>query len=209
MGKEFSPDTVNYDPDVYVYTSLPATKPPFIAEGLAECILRGPDKRAIVSVPGFPKPMTSPSTVSYRIAPVEGMGQGVFVTRNLSTGDLIITERPLMIAPRAITTGGSYPKYFTHEQVRQAKMFEWEEQLQRCYSRMEPNRKAAFDALYNSHTEDGSGRILGIMRTNGYSIGTLAASDDDNGVLAYSAICDKMSRINHRYVSPTLSTELL
>lgn len=112
-------------------------------------------------------------------------------------GGLIITERPLMIVPRAIPSSGNYSENFTREQVRQAHISEWEVYLQKCYSRMEPDKKAAFDSLWNSHTEDGSGPIFGIIRTNAYSIGNLDPdSKDDN--FAYSAILDKMSRINHR-----------
>ena len=54
-------------------------------------------------------------------------------------------------------------------------------------------------ALANSYTEDGSGPILGIVRTNGYQVpGLYDSGDEDDNAGAYTAVLKVMSRINHR-----------
>jgi len=42
---------------------------------------------------------------------------------------------------------------------------------------MEPERRAKLMALTNSHLEDGSGPIHGIVRTNGYAVENLWDGD--------------------------------
>ena len=64
---------------------------------------------------------------------------------------------------------------------------------------MTDENREAFMALANSYTEDGSGPILGIFRTNGYQVPGLYDSgheDDDAG--ACTSVLKVMLRINHR-----------
>jgi hypothetical protein len=162
-----------------------------------ECILRGSTKRTILSTPGYPKPLIEPPTPCYRIAPCEN-GLGMFATRDIFMGDLIVAERPLMLTPRGLRlpTSIGFPPTFTAEQRRQAAMFEWEKLLQSSFDRMEPENQVAFMALANSHLEDGSGPILGVIRTNGFEV---AGLDDPIPEGEYTGVGKIISRVNHRY----------
>ena len=78
-------------------------------------------------------------------------------------------------------------------------MHEWKERLGIALKRMTNENREAFMALANSYTEDGSGPILGIVRTNGYQVpGLYDSGDEDDNAGAYTAVLKVMSRINHR-----------
>lgn len=52
--------------------------------------------------------------------------------------------------------------------------------------------------MANSHTEDGSGPILGIIRTNGYQVPRLYDNGHEgDNTRAYTAVLKVMSRVNH------------
>ena len=51
-------------------------------------------------------------------------------------------------------------------------LIEWERTLEPAVGRVEPKERNAFMELANSHKDDGSGPILGIIRTNGFSLGS-------------------------------------
>jgi hypothetical protein len=48
--------------------------------------------------------------------------------------------------------------------------FEWEEQLQMVFNRMDEDKKLVFMALANSHKEDGTGPLLGVQRMNEFGL---------------------------------------
>lgn len=135
------------------------------------------------------------------------MGQGVFATRDIPMGGIIFAERPLIVSPRALTPFSKV----NHEDYSLADytkivMFEREQLLEAAAERMEPETRARLMALMNSHAEDGSGPINGIVRTNGYQVSNLRDGDgefkeeDTSNPYYYSVLCDVGSRINHRYV---------
>ena len=65
---------------------------------------------------------------------------------------------------------------------------------------MMPEAKEEFMSLANSHKHDGSGPILGVIRTNGFRISfnqALPGLNEDFG-LGYSAVGIIASRFNHR-----------
>ncbi|KAI0312421.1 hypothetical protein OF83DRAFT_660217 [Amylostereum chailletii] len=59
------------------------------------------------------------------------------------------------------------------------------------------SRREAYMSLANSHTQDGSGAALGIMRTNGFAISakTLTEGGDEDEI--YSVVAEQLSHINH------------
>ncbi|KAF5376403.1 hypothetical protein D9615_008618 [Tricholomella constricta] len=166
-----------------------------------ECLfLGGKQKREIVSTPGFPSPIPRPPQIRHRIKPSR-FGIGMFATRNIKMGDLIVSERPLLVSPSALPPLiPNFPKGFkpTFLQFTQGRMAEYEKTLEICLGRMLPENRAAFLALHNSHTEDGSGPIFGRIRTNGIGIiEKTEKSDLDAGDYGYSAVFNDISRINH------------
>ncbi|KAI5831716.1 SET domain-containing protein [Schizophyllum commune Tattone D] len=162
-----------------------------------EAILDGPTKRLIFTQPGFPNPILRPTHIAHRIAPCEGKGLGVFATRDIKASELILAERPLTLAPLMLPRVDGIPDHFTTEQVIQAKMAEWEKALEILVSRMLPERKDALMALSNCHEHDGSGPILGRLRTNGIAAMGLHYAGMKGRPGRYTATCEIISRVNH------------
>ncbi|KAF5376449.1 hypothetical protein D9615_008610 [Tricholomella constricta] len=203
--KEYDSSTTVYPDNACICTTLPSRS---FGDTLAdnpdnwtECLfLGGKQKREIVSTPGFPSPVPRPPQVRHRIGPSR-FGIGMFATRNIKMGDLIVSERPLLVSPIAVPPLPlNLPISFepTLLQIMQARMVEHEKRLENCLGRMLPENRAAFLALHNSHTEDGSGPIFGRIRTNGIGIiEKTKKSDLDAGDYGYTAVFDAISRINH------------
>lgn len=166
-----------------------------------ECVLAGHIKRRILNTPGFPRPVEkiAGGKVNHRVGPSPFGGLGVFATRIVRYGDLIVAERPLLISPRGFEmVAGSGSKGLTQAEMIQVAMHEWEEHLDIAVKRMTDENREAFMALANSHTEDGSGPIQGIVRTNGYKVPGLYDGQEGDDTRAYTAVMNVMSRINHR-----------
>lgn len=186
-----------------VYITLPSKPASDVSlfndpDGWTESLLRRPALDHILSSPGFPCRPHHPPDVCFRIGPSQ-TGLGMFATRDLTMGDHILTERPLTVTP----TGIPMPNFakglvgLTDAERRQAILNEWENTyLQPCFNRLDPKTQEAFLDLANSHTEDGSGPILGVIRTNGFEVAGVM-DPDPNG--EYAAVCKTMCRINHRY----------
>ncbi|KAF8067863.1 hypothetical protein FPV67DRAFT_1162291 [Lyophyllum atratum] len=184
-----------------VYITLPSDPPPGAklvegTDGWTECLLRRRALATILSTPGFPCPPHYPEDVCFRIGPSQN-GLGMFATRDLSMGDHILTERPLTVTPTAIPM----PHFarslagLTDEQRSQAILDEWEKSfLLPCFSRLDSTTQADFLDLANSHTADGSGPVLGVIRTNGFEVAGVV-DPEANG--EYAAVCKVMCRINH------------
>ena len=108
------------------------------------------------------------------------MGQGVFAICDIKRGELILAERPLLVAPRTIMlpNGTFRSNHYTDEVKNQITMSEFESMLETTIGRFPPEIQADFRALHNSHTGDGSGPLLGISRTNGYTTANLYDGSD-------------------------------
>jgi hypothetical protein len=160
-------------------------------------------KKAIISTPGFPSPIPKPDKpTSYRISktPVTGGasgGLGMVATRDLKMGDLIISERPLFVTCPAACSRAGIPDNTSMEQCIQAMLVQWEKVLEPGFKRMSEDNQAAFKALANSHTEDGSGPILGVIHTNGFGV-YLGKNEKENLTSAvHSVVYNHISRVNH------------
>ncbi|EDQ99662.1 uncharacterized protein LACBIDRAFT_334802 [Laccaria bicolor S238N-H82] len=202
--RETSGGTVDYSDNMIIVTTLPPMNRDATLDdepdNWTECVLAGHIKRRILSTPGFPRPVqkTAGGKVNHRVRPSSFGGLGMFAARPLRTGDLIIAERPLLISQRSFEmTVGSGMEGFTQAEIIQVNVKEWEELLDVAVKRMTDENRKAFMALANSHTEDGTGPILGILRTNGYKVPGLYDGDEADNARAYAAVLNMMSRINH------------
>ena len=205
FGREFSGDTVDLGENAIVVTTLPRMNLGATLDdepdNWTQCILAGHIKRRILSTPGFPRPVEKPAggKVNHRVGPSPFGGLGLFATRPVRAGDLIVAERPLLISPRGFEIRvGPNSKGVTEAEMIQVAMQDWEERLGIALKRMTDENRKAFMALANSHTEDGTGPIFGIVRTNGYKVPGLYDGDDEDDNRAYTAVLNVMSRINHR-----------
>ena len=159
-----------------------------------ECIIRcATARKTILSIPNFPLPVPTPNEINYRIGTTVNMGLGMFATRDIQRGDLILAERPLILTPITPHPSPDLPAAVLQEQLKALGHFDWEEFLQPCFARLTQENQAAFRALANSHTEDGSGPLLGVIRTNGFGV-TL----EEGHLNKYTAVYKEVSRINHR-----------
>ncbi|KAK0461169.1 uncharacterized protein EV420DRAFT_1530686 [Desarmillaria tabescens] len=165
--------------------------------GWTECIISAPLKSTILATPGYPLTIKQPDTRAHRISPSPGKGLGMFATRKLAAGALILSERALLITPATrgikLDLSGKYPV----EQAKQAMLFDWEKYLEHAFNRMPKEYQTAFMALHNSHTQDGSGPLTGILRTNGYGLNGLHDEGRPGLKGAYSGVFNELSRLNH------------
>jgi hypothetical protein len=182
-------------PGAMTFTALPIGADD--DEPVTECFLFEGSKEVLMGLPGFPQPVDRPATRAFRMAPSPGKVAGLFSTRKLKAGDLILSERPLLIAARGVPV--SCPPTFTREQIFQHSLNVLEKYLEISVNRMRPEAKAAFMALANSHKEDGSGPIVGIVRTNALALEGLRPGVKDE-TESYGAICQDISPLNHRLV---------
>ncbi|KAF7357576.1 Aldehyde dehydrogenase [Mycena sanguinolenta] len=188
-------------PGALTYTRLPIDAED--DEPVTECIFFAGSKEIVINTPGFPQPLVHPAKPTFRLGTVPGKGVAVFSMRDLKMGDLILCERPLLISVRGVPTPEN--PNFTEEMFLQHTMNFFEKCVAFAVDRMRPKDKAAFMALANSHTEDGSGPCVGVIRTNGLGVSGLLPSKTDLPSNIYSATCKDISRLNHS-CSPNTST---
>lgn len=198
--------TITSQPAIVTIPARLVGQPPD-PDGHSQWIVNGSTKNKVLNAPGYPQPVPKSPGKSYEVKSTPTMGQGVFATRDIPMGGIIFAERPLIVSPRALTPFSKV----NHEDYSLADytkivMFEREQLLEAAAERMEPETRARLMALMNSHAEDGSGPINGIVRTNGYQVSNLRDGDgefkeeDTSNPYYYSVLCDVGSRINHRYV---------
>ncbi|KAF9003376.1 hypothetical protein BDQ17DRAFT_1356097 [Cyathus striatus] len=150
----------------------------------------------LITEPIDPIPRTS--TSMYRIGTTPDMGKGMFATRCLLIGDLITSERPLLIAPILINRSDALDNDKSTP-VSLGPLFE--DMLKKLFDRMSPTQQAAFNQLANSHVEDEIHPFTGKIRTNGMEV-DLSDKNVDADTRAdakdsYLGICNDISRCNH------------
>ncbi|TFY78120.1 hypothetical protein EWM64_g5893 [Hericium alpestre] len=85
-----------------VITCLPPTPGKDIPSGLTDCTLPSGLKERILALPGFLRPVPSPSLPTHRIACIPGAGLGMFTARCLVAGEVIFAECPIIITLQAM-----------------------------------------------------------------------------------------------------------
>ncbi|KAJ7701927.1 hypothetical protein B0H17DRAFT_1195133 [Mycena rosella] len=153
----------------------------------------------------------APTTPTFRMAPSPGKGMGLFSTRALKMGDLILSERPLFVTVTRSKLIASLD--FTEEQQKQHSRNEWERHYELCVNRMQPADKAALMALANCNENDGFGSIDGIVATNAFGLEDLGLPGREE---EYIAVGKDLSRLNdncscntsHRFDTPSFSYQL-
>ena len=74
---------------------------------VTEAMLDIETRDALFSQPGFPEPLIRQRAPAYHIGPAGDKGLGMFATRRLRTGTLIVNERPLTFQPSLQTPEAS------------------------------------------------------------------------------------------------------
>ncbi|KAL0952390.1 hypothetical protein HGRIS_006666 [Hohenbuehelia grisea] len=195
---EIPAQNANINPDFPLIT----TQPPILAGaewndvpgGWSECHMYASTKRKIQSSPGFPRELPKAKPDCFRIAETPDKGLGMFATKPIRFGELIISERPLIFCGLFTSMSAKLPKQLTDQQVIQARLANKEGELEAVLERLPQERQDAYRALFNSHLHDGSGPLMGIMRTNGFGV---TIEPERGAAGTFSAVCEKLSRINH------------
>jgi hypothetical protein len=193
--------------DMILFTTIPAKTftAPFDPDGHSEWVVHAGTKAKVINAPGYPKPVPKPNGTqpAYVIKPTPDKGLGIFATRDIKMGELIFAERPLLVSPKgSLGISPNIQHYDLKTRMAIMKM-EWEKVLEKAVGRMAPEDRNAFMDLANSHKDDGSGPILGIINTNAFSLGSEVFDGPEklaDGSNVYSGVIKIGSRINHRYV---------
>jgi len=170
-----------------VITSVPQPVP----DDEIQCawITEASAKENVLNTPGYPARIPKPRRLDlYEVRPTPDMGLGLFAKRDIKRGDLILAERPLLVAPlgmRALQSATQISEFIVSESL-----------LEAAIAHLPSESQADYKALHNVHLGDLNlgGHLLGIALTNAYSI-TLYGSDK---TLINAAVCKIGSRINHR-----------
>ena len=168
-------------------------------DGSTQWIIRDSNpKPKVLKTPGYPSRTPKPRRPDlYEVRTTPDMGQGVFAKHHIKRGELIFSERPLLIAPAWLGKDSEDNlNRYALAQARQVIMYEFEKVLDVAVQRMQEEDRALYMALHNSHTTDGTGPLLGIMRTNCFGVSKLSEGASD--IMSYGAVCNLGSRFNHR-----------
>jgi len=163
------------------------------------------DEEKIVETPGYIQPVPKPSLPqAYVVKATPSMGLGVFATRKIEVGELILAERPLFVGPRVLRLANHAEmtrKYGAHK-ANLISMAEWEKLLMLAASGMTPENLDAFSKLTTTHKieDDGTGPILGIMRTNAFGLYELYDGDELAADISnlHVGVVKTGSRFSHR-----------
>jgi len=144
----------------------------------------------VLNTPGYPARIPKPRRLDlYEVRPTPDMGLGLFAKCDIKRGDLILAERPLLVAPfgmRALQS--AIPTQISDFMVSES----W---LEAAIAHLPPESQADYKSLHNVHLGNLNlgGHLLGIALTNAYAITLYGSNKTLN-----AAICKIGSRINHR-----------
>ncbi|KAI0785779.1 hypothetical protein C8Q75DRAFT_722251 [Abortiporus biennis] len=166
-------------------------------DGWTACLVDPCIVRQIHATPGFPRKLQRPPKKNYEIRPVDGKGLAMFATEDIDVGELIVCERPLVLVQTTVDLPDQLRNTnveLSEESLRQAVITNLERRLESLVDQMDAKFREQYLALVNAH-HDGSGPLLGRLRTNGF------ASPDfdipDGGQHRFSFVSNEMSRVNH------------
>ncbi|PPR01650.1 LOW QUALITY PROTEIN: hypothetical protein CVT26_013111 [Gymnopilus dilepis] len=156
------------------------------------------------SVAPLPKPTHSEQEPAFVIKPSPNKGLGVFATRDIEIGEILFSERPLLLAP--VTNVGMASAFYSQalklDRASQTKLGvdEWEKHLRQALDAMLPEDRAEFMKLANSQKGDECGPLMGIIRTNGFAVDDEIHDGDKllpSQFNSYTAVTKIGSRVNH------------
>ncbi|KAJ2929314.1 hypothetical protein H1R20_g7792, partial [Candolleomyces eurysporus] len=136
----------------------------------------------------------------------DGTGMGVFATRDIKRFEPVLVERPYLVYTRTAVGSLSEKAWeeLSDQQIGQLLVKKSEPFFKYMVDhQMSSEERRDFMSLANSHTNDGSGPVFGIVRTNGFGIEfgqALPGADRDFGsskAAGYGAVTKIGSRFNH------------
>jgi hypothetical protein len=122
---------------------------------------------------------------AYRIAPSIGKGVGMFATRNIPAGSVMLVENPVFVIPNVMMLGMSLSK---------------DEMFKMLFDRLQPDVRERALSLWNSKPPDVCGKEEGIVRTNGFGLRLPIPKGENVPDSLHSGTFLDLSRCNHRCV---------
>ena len=196
--KESPGDCLEYDAKTFVITTIPARDEDLSvhtsterSDGWTEAIIDGNTKRAIFAPRTFPASISRPSSIARCVELTDG-GKGLFATRRLNQGELILAERPLVMVPRALVSGDKISAISIIPVSNDTGAL-----LDVLVKRMLPDRREVLLKLAKAPAWDDIG-VDGLIRSNGLNVNgyTLPGAEGADG--RYVAVYETLSRANHR-----------
>ena len=172
------------------------TIPQSVPHGETQCvwIVNGPTKLKVLNAAGYPARIPTPRPDLYELRSTPDMGEGLFAKRDISRGEIIFAERPLLVT-HEFSQGATLLDLFGPQQKMHSG---YECLLEAAIARLPPENQADFKALQNGYTADQCGPLLGRVRTDNYDLRNLFDGSDRSE--NYKAVNKIASRINHRCV---------
>ncbi|KAF9065431.1 hypothetical protein BDP27DRAFT_59429 [Rhodocollybia butyracea] len=201
-------DKLDYEVGELVCTCLPAklisvTRATNL-DGWTECLLTGLVKRTILETPSFPQSLSQPKKSLHYIADAPAAGEatskpltGLHASTSIEMGDLVFSERPVLIVPASIRIGEIFVEHLSHEEQNRLVMKHWLETLETVFHRVSKKDQEAFWKLRDIWQKDGKKSIHGIVQTNGFKVTGLEDPGLEGNLGMYSGVCIQMSQINH------------
>jgi hypothetical protein len=129
---------------------------PLDPDGHAECIISSDDNKRLFDCPLFLTervPQAKPNTTTIKECTIGGLG--MFATRDITYGELLCAERPLLVNPGHCVTYFRAVDGYTLEDHLKRTSIEEEQRLEQVLRRMDEDKKDAYMALANSIKGDG------------------------------------------------------
>jgi len=210
----------NQPAPTYWVVSIPpkSVDRPVDPDGHAECIISSDDQKRLFDCPLFLTervPQAKPNTITIKECATGGLG--MFATRDITYGELLFAERPLVMNPAHCESYFCAVDGYTLEDHLKLTSIEEEQRLEQVLKRMDDDKKDAYMALANSIQNDGP--LSSIQETNAFGIdlneltrdgGVAPDPDELSGDFAarvglspqkpnmYCVTAKNASRINHR-----------
>jgi len=207
------------DPTYWILSIPPkCVDTPVDPDGHTECIISSDDKKRLFDCPLFLTervPQAKPNTITIKECTTGGLG--MFATRDITYGELLFAERPLLMNPaRCVSYFRPVDGYTLQDHIKRTSI-EGEQRLEQALRRMDDDKKDAYMALANSIQEGGP--LSSIQQTNAFGIdlneltrdGGVAPDPDDlsrdfaarvgltpQQPNMYCVTAKNASRINHR-----------
>ncbi|KIM33190.1 hypothetical protein M408DRAFT_14040 [Serendipita vermifera MAFF 305830] len=120
-------------------------------------------------------PVDRPSSIPYNLTRSTTAGQGMFATEDITTGSLILTERPILV------TRAEFPA---------ESQLAIEPYLQVLFGRLTQPHQVLYSNLQNCKSPLEAGPLVGRLRTNGFTFSPYEGSPPHAGVFPNFARCN-------------------
>ena len=137
-----------------LFTTIPARRSSGVddPDGHSEWMVKAGTKDKVIRAPGYPQPVAKTPRINYVIKATPDMGLGMFATRDIDLGDIILSERPLLVVPEVLAAPNVViDKSYTEQQVQKIMFVQSEKMLEIAFNHMNDQDEKRYMALMNDH----------------------------------------------------------